>query len=156
MEKKNGIANEMQLFHGTKKIEPSLIYNGEEGFDVRFANSGMWGFGCYFAQDAIYSNRSYSHKLDSRRQFFLVDVLVGESTTLEQQEDDLKFPPEKNSDDEVRKCSNSLNFEVERYDSINATPIANSPERIYVVYNNGRAYPRYLITYKVPKDKSKK
>jgi hypothetical protein len=41
MEKKNGKAVEAQLFHGTKFNDPSLIYNSETGFDMRFSNQGM-------------------------------------------------------------------------------------------------------------------
>jgi hypothetical protein len=42
MEKKNrGQATELQLFHGTRSNDPSLIYNGEVGFDMRFSASGM-------------------------------------------------------------------------------------------------------------------
>lgn len=37
--------NEMELFHGTKNTQPRIIYNGEDGFDMRFSNAGMWGQG---------------------------------------------------------------------------------------------------------------
>jgi hypothetical protein len=54
--KNNGNANEMQLFHGTRSLLPSEIYTCEKGFDLRFANSGMWGIAVYFAENASYSN----------------------------------------------------------------------------------------------------
>jgi hypothetical protein len=41
MEEKNGKAVEAQLFHGTSSNDPSLIYNSETGFDMRFSNEGM-------------------------------------------------------------------------------------------------------------------
>jgi hypothetical protein len=31
------------LYHGTSATSPALIYNGEEGFDMRFSSGGMWG-----------------------------------------------------------------------------------------------------------------
>eukprot|EP00349_Pseudokeronopsis_sp_Brazil_P008676 CAMPEP_0202969580 /NCGR_PEP_ID=MMETSP1396-20130829/15370_1 /ASSEMBLY_ACC=CAM_ASM_000872 /TAXON_ID= /ORGANISM="Pseudokeronopsis sp., Strain Brazil" /LENGTH=44 /DNA_ID= /DNA_START= /DNA_END= /DNA_ORIENTATION= len=34
---------ELNLFHGTSKTDPKLIYEGKEGFDMRFSNGGMWG-----------------------------------------------------------------------------------------------------------------
>lgn len=37
-----------------------MFYNGEEGFDIKYSNDGMWGRGLYFAEDASYS-LSYSH-----------------------------------------------------------------------------------------------
>lgn len=49
-EKNNGRANELEYFHGTSETEPALIYNGEEGFDMRFSSAGYWGKGIYFAQ----------------------------------------------------------------------------------------------------------
>lgn len=48
------------LYHGTKNTEPSMIYNGEEGFDMKFGVGGMWGQAVYFAV-----NSSYSHGYSS-------------------------------------------------------------------------------------------
>ena len=31
------------LFHGTGRTEPSVIYNGDIGFDMRYSDKGMWG-----------------------------------------------------------------------------------------------------------------
>lgn len=33
----------MSLFHGTRNTKPSQIYDGEEGFDIKFSSGGMWG-----------------------------------------------------------------------------------------------------------------
>ena len=34
---------EKLLFHGTWKTPPKLIYDGQEGFDMRFSEKGYWG-----------------------------------------------------------------------------------------------------------------
>ena len=44
------------LYHGTSNTNPKQIYDGEEGFDMRFSNDGMWGQAIYFAAQASYSN----------------------------------------------------------------------------------------------------
>ena len=53
---------EKMLFHGTRQTDPVLLIDTEEGFDMRFSSSGMWGPGIYFAEDASYSHK-YSHSL---------------------------------------------------------------------------------------------
>ena len=50
VEKKLGKQPETQLLqHGTKKTQPFAIYNGDFGFDKKFATSGQWGEATYFA-----------------------------------------------------------------------------------------------------------
>jgi hypothetical protein len=49
------------LWHGTRKSKPSLFYKGEEGFDIKYSNNGMWGKGIYFAENARYSDEGYFH-----------------------------------------------------------------------------------------------
>ena len=54
--------NVMQLWHGSNKNKPSLFYKGEEGFDIKYSNPGLWGRGIYFAENASYSlNYSHNH-----------------------------------------------------------------------------------------------
>ena len=42
------------MFHGSGRggANPKLIYESEEGLDVRFARAGMYGTGIYFADNA--------------------------------------------------------------------------------------------------------
>ena len=49
-------AREEELFHGTGSTPPQLIFNGQEGFDMRFSTAGLWGIASYFAVEAGYSN----------------------------------------------------------------------------------------------------
>ena len=83
MKRKNdGVINEEQLFHGTRETLPSVIYEDEEGFDMRCGRKGMWGNGNYFAVKASYSH-DYAHRLpDGTRQMFLAKVLTGRSVFL--------------------------------------------------------------------------
>jgi hypothetical protein len=74
--KNSGTINEYKLFHGTRGTAPSLVYNGEVGFDMRFSNKGMWGTGIYFAVNASYSD-GYASKEGNNKQFFLALVLTG-------------------------------------------------------------------------------
>jgi hypothetical protein len=44
------------LYHGTGKTPPKAIYESEEGFNINYANDGMWGKANYFASNSSYSN----------------------------------------------------------------------------------------------------
>ena len=57
--------------------DPSLIYKGEEGFDIKFSSAGLWGKGIYFAERASYSDQ-YAFKLpNGDRGVFLTLVNLG-------------------------------------------------------------------------------
>ena len=146
-EKNGGVLMEKELFHGTGVNDPCLIYKGEEGFDVRFCRTGMWGRGNYFTANAIYSHRyAYATRNSSEvgcRQMFLARVNIGE--TYECRPDStLTMPPVKPSS---QPTSSSVPFSVVRYDSV--TGVTNG-SRVFVVYDNRKAYPLYLITYSFP------
>ena len=55
--------NQQTLWHGTSKTNPKDIYNGEEGFDMKYSHKGMWGRGVYFARNAKYSD-TYAYNID--------------------------------------------------------------------------------------------
>ena len=50
------------LFHGSSRTDPKLIYESEDGLDIRFSNPGMFGTGVYFANNSAYSNTYAFHK----------------------------------------------------------------------------------------------
>jgi len=138
MEQKNGNANgELELFHGTRNTHPSEVYNGEDGFDMRFGTSGMWGNGIYFAVNASYSN-GYTYPIGDQKQFFLANVLVGD-TNYCPPDGNIRIPPIKKS------VSTNIKFQTNRYDSVSGD---TGGSRVYILYTHGRAYPTYLITYK--------
>lgn len=126
----------MELFHGTRQTPPSVVWNSEEGFDMRYSADGMWGRGCYFAVHAAYSHHQFTHQYMHKQkrfyQIFLAHVLTGESIDM-------------NPDRGIRKPP--LNASTGRhYDSI--TGITQG-HRIYVLYKNEASFPAYLITYTV-------
>ena len=134
-EKNKGDVNEKDLFHGTSSTDPAEIYNSEDGFDMRLSKDGLWGGGTYFAENASYSD-NYSFKCDSgEKQMFLARILAGDSADISP-DSTLRKPPKK-------KSSGGLSLSC--YDSV--TGISKG-SRIYVVYDNNKSYPSYLITYR--------
>ena len=127
--KNNGVINEKLLFHGTRKIQPSSIYQDEEGFDMRFGRAGMWGNGNYFAVNASYSDNYAHHLPDGTRQMFLAKVLTGRSIEL-QPDNTLRLPP---------TMQGNL-----RYDTVHGE---TKGSQVYIAYSNDKAYPFYLISY---------
>lgn len=118
------------LFHGTKDSEPSKVYQSEEGLDMRFSKDGLNGFGVYFADNSKYSH-DYAHKIQGSnyKQMFLCLVLTGESANFGGGRG-VKFPPYK------------PHSQTERFDSIN-----NGSGGHFIIYDNLKSYPGYLITY---------
>jgi len=128
---KKGNSTSKLLFHGTRQTDPALIYEGkEEGFDMRFANTGFFGTGIYFHEKASYSHGYRYSTYSSTSSMFIAEVLIGEiykSPT----NSSLKMPPFKN---ETKKI---------RYDCVKA-----DYDEMYIIYNNMRAYPSYLLEYR--------
>ncbi len=44
------------LFHGTSNTSPEIIYQSEEGFDIRYSREGLWGNAVYLAVNSSYSD----------------------------------------------------------------------------------------------------
>ena len=132
--KNKGKINERELFHGTRGTDPKEIYDSEEGFDMRFSASGMWGQANYFASDASYSHL-YAHKHPSGyNEIFLVKLLAGESYESEP-DSTLRMPPK------VTKPKGELQT---RYDTVTGTTRGT---KVFMAYDNQKAYPAYLIVY---------
>jgi len=125
------------LFHGTSRTKPSVIYESSEGWQIQYANNaGKWGAGCYFAEDSKYSGRKYSYKVNRvTYQMFLAEVIVGEPF-FSPKPTKYKLPPQ-------RQWQSST-FPNLNYDSVQAVDHGTN---IFIVYDNKRAYPTYLITY---------
>jgi len=132
--KKGSNINEQFLFHGSSSNPPVNIFNGLEGWDMRFSNPGMWGQGIYFAVNANYS-ALYAFNSPQGKQVFYASVLLGDSVKLPA-DNKLKMPPEKKT--------SVGQFAIDRYDSVEGFT-GNSV--IFILYSNGVAYPSYLITY---------
>ena len=110
--------NVNELWHGTRNSKPSLFYKGEEGFDIKYSNQGMWGKGIYFAENASYSlNYSYKHSNNVKGMFFAL-VNLGRVADLP-------------SNGKIVEPPNG-------YDSISGT---TGGSKVFIVYANKKAYP---------------
>jgi len=151
--KDNGDATELLLFHGTRNNDPAMIYNGkEEGFDVRLAQAGAYGRGIYFAEAASYShNYTYNQRNNGKCYFILALVLVGNSIGLAGNNALVRPPQIQGSDKRHDSVTNNANGNGVK------KPCPSMPGSLYmglrgtsshyIVYNNNRAYPYYLIEY---------
>ena len=114
------------LFHGSSRTDPEVIIRDSVGFKIEYASEGMWGKGIYFAVNASYSD-GFAHKdSDGVCSMFLSKVFVG-NANLKKPNDRIRGPPE-------------------GYHSI--TGIHRAGTKVYILYENGLAYPGYLIKYK--------
>ena len=102
---------------------------------MRHSNSGKWGQGIYFSVNASYSKNEYSFQnKDGTRSIFYAKVALGEFVQLPPNHSYI-IPPEK---------PGKKKFAGERYDSIKGNTNGSD---IFIVYENSRAYPSYLITF---------
>ena len=143
--KHGGKVNEMELFHGTRGNDPKVIYEGEDGFDMRYSNQGMWGQANYFAVNASYSN-AYSYRTPDGRfkEMFFVKVLTGDSYKCNSN-NSLRMPPVKSTaTGNVTATSGTLQLGQMRYDTVTGE---TGGSQVFMTYDNDKAYPAYLIKY---------
>ena len=135
--KNDGNVNERELFHGTRGNDPRLIYEGEDGFDMRYSSPGMWGLANYFAVNASYSNDYAYTRSDGSREMFMVKVLTGDSYQCSSNSK-LRMPPEKQG------MGGGGQLARVRYDTVTGTTRGS---QVFMTYDNDKAYPAYLIQY---------
>ena len=135
-EKNSEAVNEMELFHGTRRNDPrKILYDCQEGFDMRFSSQGMWGQATYFAVNARYSD-SFAHtNTNGQKEIFLAKVLTGDSC-LSDPDSSLRMPP-------LKPSTEGEQLRV-RYDTVAGF---TGGFQVYMTYDNQKAYPAYLITY---------
>ena len=134
----HGVINEMVLFHGSGRSDPSEIACGEDGFDIRRSRGGSWGHAIYLSECAQYSDTFAYQNTSNEKAVIIAKALVGESFdfgTLKKKE--LRLPP-------VREKS-SQNMSDIKYDSVSGV---TKNVRVYMLYHNDRAYPSYIVYYK--------
>lgn len=142
---------EIDAWHGTSSLNPDVVYNdNHDGFMMQYSQQGLYGRGLYFAERFEYSD-CYSYRVNAAkfprgslrqegedREIFLVKLLVGQATVM-------------NHLDNEEKCRRLVaapenpNTDGLRYDTVSGTAIDQT--KIHTVYENGRAYPSYLIRY---------
>ena len=137
---------EVELFHGTSTTPPHVIYGGQEGFDMRRCTA-VWGVASYFAEQAAYSNAKYVFvNDDGEREILVADVLVGKTVEVDPREPaaaKLRMPPELPGEPGVHA------------DSVTGVGGGGGQSRVFMIYANGRAYPKYKLTYRMPGDRPK-
>ncbi|CAI2386561.1 unnamed protein product [Moneuplotes crassus] len=126
---------EKYLFHGTKNNDPELIMSSEVGFDVRYSDNGSLGRGTYFSSTFMHSHGcAYKDQIRDKtyHQVFFARVLTGKQAT---------------NQPSIRGVEPPIDPKTGlKYDSM-ASDIQNGKQ--HVVYENGRSYPEYCITYTV-------
>ena len=137
--KNNGSVNERELFHGTRHNDPKQIYEGEDGFDMRFSCEGMWGRANYFAVNASYSNSYAYTRSDRTKEMFMVKVLTGDSYQC-CSDPSIRMPPEKQG----TVGSGGFHCGRARYDTVTGE---TGGSKVFMAYDNDKAYPAYLIQY---------
>jgi Poly(ADP-ribose) polymerase catalytic domain len=140
---RDGIAeNEVQVWHGTTFVDPAMIYRDQEGFMMQFAKLGWWGRGLYFADRSDHSDSfSYRPRHEAytdrpggdpdEREMFLATLLVGNAVYMEGDRS-LVVPPL----DPAKPGR--------RYNTVRGK---TGDYPVWSVYENGRAYPSYLVRY---------
>eukprot|EP00549_Striatella_unipunctata_P001657 CAMPEP_0118695856 /NCGR_PEP_ID=MMETSP0800-20121206/13464_1 /TAXON_ID=210618 ORGANISM="Striatella unipunctata, Strain CCMP2910" /NCGR_SAMPLE_ID=MMETSP0800 /ASSEMBLY_ACC=CAM_ASM_000638 /LENGTH=310 /DNA_ID=CAMNT_0006594785 /DNA_START=239 /DNA_END=1168 /DNA_ORIENTATION=+ len=135
--------NEQYVWHGTSHTDPAVIYNDRlDGFMMQTASRGFWGPGTYFAANAEYS-KSFSFRPknleanadrpqgnDDEHEMLLTKLLVGREIYLPMTSG-LSAPPVDHSTGQ-------------RYNTVVGT---TGESTVFVVYENGRAYPNFLIRF---------
>jgi len=154
--------NEGSVWHGTTNLDPEVIYNDkQDGFMMQFSQKGFWGRGIYFAEKSSYSHmyaykpptsrtsirnsfsigdeeRPRAEKADER-EMFLTKLLVGSEVFINREESPAKA-------EECRRLTvPPVNPDTNlKYNSVSGETAGS---KVFVVYENGRAYPEYLVRY---------
>mmetsp|Transcript_18058 Transcript_18058/g.25790 ORF Transcript_18058/g.25790 Transcript_18058/m.25790 type:complete len:303 (+) Transcript_18058:227-1135(+) len=124
--------NIVSVWHGTRDLDPMIICKDvQDGFMMQYSQRGTWGRGIYFAECAEYSNRYAYINNDGSRTMILAELLSGEEIELRPDKNLIHCPP---------KPAGNM-----RYDTVTGK---SNGSKVYTVYENGRAYPKYLVTYK--------
>lgn len=145
-DKNMGAINEMELFHGCGGLEPLLICNSMEGFDMRHSKGGRWGSANYFASTAQYADR-FAHTVTANnlKEVIIAKVVLGDVYDCGTRRDDsLRFPPVKEAHDLDSSLQNI------RYDSVSGI---TKNTRVYMTYDNRKAYPAYIIKYRLARSR---
>ncbi|CAB9529862.1 polymerase 11 [Seminavis robusta] len=157
----NEMINEVSVWHGTSSLNPDVIYNDrQDGFMMQLSQQGQWGRGIYFSERSGYSD-PYAFKpmtkhsddvVGQDRELFLVKLLVGESVFLDRNEGEWMREACRNL---VRPPDNPARNGL-KFDTVKGEIDDEKGTNVYVVYENGRAYPEYLVRYyKGPRDKER-
>jgi len=147
-----GFTNEHSIWHGTSALDPAVIYDDQQdGFMMQFAEKGFWGRGIYFAEKSIYSH-DYAYRVpqynfsDKRpagvhgeREMFLTKFLAGNEICIDRNES-----RQKSKECKALKIPPTDPSTNQRYHTVTGN---TGGSQVWIVYENGRAYPEYLVRY---------
>ena len=135
--------NIVRVWHGTRGSDPLIICKDEsDGLMMQYSRKGMWGRGIYFAENASYSD-AYANEKDLKEH-----LPFGQTTSIKTKSlilaslvsgGVINLPP----DSSLKACPKKSDG-TGRYDTVTGT---TQGSKVYIVYENGRAYPEYLVTY---------
>lgn len=136
--RRDGHANEVLSFHGTRLVDPQSVLS-TDGLDVRFGNMGVYyGPGVYLSEDAWFVHQNYSHRDLSTNTgkplhtMFCVKAVVGVYKYFEEgtpRQRDMRCAPK-------------------GYDSVWAHT-DTSEVMMQVIHDNNQIYTSYMIHYTV-------
>jgi len=128
--KLTGNANIQHVWHGTRSVDPKIICSDQnDGFMTQCSQQGMWGRGTYFAADASYSS-NYAYTGWGAKTIILARLVIGDAVKL-------------CADSSLTQCPDKPDGK-RRYDTVTGT---TQGSKVFIVYENGRAYPEYLVRY---------
>ena len=147
----NGFAGEKFLIHGTSSVPPSFICNSYIGFDINCSNGGMWGKGIYFTDQISYAH-TYRYEnissIDSNKKIFqlifAIVTLGNIDHRYDQSNKNHKFDITLSNKNQAKTKVAMLQPGIP-YHSICGH--INDQLRAYVVCENCRAYPAYIVSY---------
>jgi hypothetical protein len=163
---------EMELWHGSGGAHPSLVYNGQDGFDLRFASAGLWGQAIYFAEQSGYSDAYAFDAGGGEKQLLLSRVLLGDEVELAPDRS-LRLPPPRPPAFDAAAAAAAAaagadifsraqggahcggpalappSPAVRRFDAVTGVGGGGGRSRVHMVYDNRRAYPSYCVTYEL-------
>jgi len=152
---------EKLVWHGTSSLDPEIVYNDQQdGFMMQFAKEGFWGRGIYFAQHSeyadCYSYKPYENQANQNgllpfqtgerdnakrdeRELFLAKLLVGNAFFIDRHKDA--------KTEEMCKSLTAPPVDSDTNMKYNTVTGRSAGSKIWVVYENGRAYPEILVRY---------
>jgi hypothetical protein len=150
-------ANEAYLLHGTGHAAVDKIIS--EGFDCRVGDTGYFGFGAYFAENASKSDEYTEANEYNERVMFLARVCLG--VPFEHHDDARKNLQQsvhlhkKKELREIRRAPFLVEFDRPADSLVHiARRLSNNPKSWpwknseFIIYSPSQAYPEFLITYK--------
>jgi hypothetical protein len=158
--KRPGNVNEKWLWHGTGKDSPLTVLEHEVGLDPRFSTTGSYGSGLYLAERARYSNHDeYVHRY--KGPYGLCQLLLcrpalgvwfdfGEETDVKG-----KLPPKESVGelyDSVRGGPHRPQHSFRTTLDLSHDSGDDDSSPFFVLYELARAYPEYVISYRLAGD----